>query len=111
MTATPETPFPYWSLTLTTGAVATFVPTVALWLSPVWTAIAVAESGVPVAVNVTGLPLRPADVAVNVFAPAVVPSFHEPDVATPSLPVIRERPVPLPVTAANVTETPETGLP
>src|SRR3954452_6087574 len=109
----PEMPLPNWSLTLTAGAAETDALTVALWLSPLCTAIAVAESGVPVAVKVTGLPARLPEVAVNVLAPAVVPSFHDPAVATPSLPVTRARPVPVPPpeATAKVTATPETGLP
>jgi hypothetical protein len=38
---------------------------------------------VPVAVNVTGLPARAPEAAVSVFAPANVPSVHEPIVAMP----------------------------
>ena len=57
--------------------------TVADWLSPAETASVFALSAVPVAWNVTGLPPRVPEVAVSVFAPAVVPSVHEATVARP----------------------------
>jgi len=100
-------------VTFTDGAVATFVLTVALWPVPPLTAMVVAAAEVPVALKVTGLPARLPEVAVSVFAPAAVPSVHEPTVATPlalvvALPPVRE-PTPEPI--AKVTETPTTGLP
>ena len=84
--------------------------TVALWPSPALRAIAVAASGVPVAWKVTAPTLA---VAVSVFAPEVVPSVHEPTVATPLALVVAFRPLaePPPVPRANVTAMPETGLP
>src|SRR2546422_3533434 len=42
-----------------------------------------APPAVPVAVNVTGLPVRPVAVAVSVLVPAVVPSVQLPTVAKP----------------------------
>jgi hypothetical protein len=110
-TGTPETALPYWSVTLTEGAVATFVFTVAVWLLPALRASVVALPAVPVAVKVTGLPLRLPDVAVRVFAPAAVASFHEPTLAMPLASVLAVVAVALPVRAANVTVTPATGLP
>src|SRR5690349_17294833 len=67
----------------------------------------------PVAVNVTGLPFNPVDVAVNVFAPATVPSVQLPIVAMPLALVVWVGPVmlPPPEANANVTDTPDTGLP
>ena len=64
---------------------------------------------VPVAVNVV---LSAPALAVSVFAPATVPSVHEPTVATPLASVVAGLPVTLPSPeAANVTLTPATGLP
>jgi len=40
---------------------------------------ALAGPAMPVAVKVTGLPVRPLAVAVTVFVPAVVPSVHMTD--------------------------------
>src|SRR5688572_6477589 len=74
----------------------------------------VAAPAVAVAVNVTGLPVRPMAVAVNVllFAPAPVPSV-QPICAKPDAPVATGF-VPLsdppPAVTANVTDTPATGL-
>src|SRR4051812_7224818 len=45
-------------------------------------------TAVAVAVNVTGLPDRPAAVAVRLFAPAAEPNVHPPTVATPLLFVV-----------------------
>src|SRR5205823_13463806 len=63
--------------------------------------------------NVTGLPVRPSEVAVREFGPAVVPSVQEVSAATP-LAFVRIGVVgltlPLPAAGANVTETPATGL-
>src|SRR5205807_550135 len=68
---------------------------------------------VPVAWKVTGLPVSEPDVAVRVLVPAVVPSFHEPTVATPLAFVVADPLVsePPPVATANVTAAPATGLP
>ena len=73
----------------------------------------VAESGVPVALNVSGLPASPVEVAVSVLAPAVVPSSQEPTAATPLAFVVAFTAVaePPPEATANVTDTPETELP
>ena len=91
------------------------VPTTAVWPFPPLSAICVAAPAVPVAVNVTGLPARPAEVAVRVsrLLPAVVPSVQLPTAAIPPASVVAPAPVtlPLPAAAANVTATPGTGLP
>src|SRR5207247_9028330 len=80
------------------------------------TFVGVADPGrtVPVAVNVTGLPLTPdpVAVAVGVFVPAVGASVQLPTVAIPSVPVVGFEPVTLPpLEGAKVTATPETRLP
>src|SRR5437868_5815958 len=70
-----------------------------------------AAAAVPVAWKVTEG--RPVDDAVSGLAPAAVPSFHEPTVAMPLAFVVALVPVadPPPEATANVTATPETGLP
>ncbi len=73
-----------------------------------------AAPAVPVAVNRTGLPVRPVAVAVSVFAPAVVPRVQEVTAAMPlafvSTAVVGLT-VPPPVATAKVTDWPATGLP
>jgi hypothetical protein len=65
----------------------------------------------PVAVNVIGEPVRPVDVAVSVFAPAVVPSVQLVTVAIPLAFVVAEPPITDPVPdATKITLTPLTGL-
>jgi hypothetical protein len=72
----------------------------------------VAAPATPVAVNVTGLPVRPVDVAASVLLPAVVPIVQLPTVAIPLASVVWVPPVrePPPEATANVTLTPATGL-
>jgi hypothetical protein len=69
--------------------------------------------GVPVAVNVTGEPESPADVADKVFWPGTGPSVQLPTVAMPEPLVFWLAPVidPPPPVTANVTATPETAPP
>ena len=78
---------------------------------PAFTAI-VPEPVTPVAVNVTGLPVRLPLVAVSVFVPTVVPSVQLPTVAIPFALVVAALPVmePQPDATANVTATPLFGL-
>src|SRR5690242_11054600 len=113
VTATPATGLANWSRTITEGGVATAVPTVAACPLPAFNAICVAGPAAAWAVNVTGLPERPEEVAVTVFAPAVVPSVHDVSAATP-LAFVRTGVVgltlPPPAAGANVTATPATGL-
>src|SRR5689334_13685045 len=94
-------------LPLEAGIVAGDTPTVLL--------AALAGPGVPVAVNVTGLPLTfwAPTVAVSVLAPAASPSVQLPTMATPFAPVVADPPVtePPPDAIANVTPTPATGVP
>jgi hypothetical protein len=107
------TRFPYWSCTSTV--------TVGLIVAPATTedgwdtnASLDAASATPVAVKVTGEPVRPVAVAVTVLAPAVVPSVQAGPVAMPELSVVTVVPEPSepdPVDTANVTDTPLTALP
>jgi hypothetical protein len=80
---------------------------------PLVTANFVTVPTVPVAVNVTGEPVRPDTVAVNVFVPAVVPRVQDPTVAMPEAFVVADRPVPEPPpeAIAKVTVAPGTRLP
>src|SRR5262245_27166317 len=68
---------------------------------------------VPVAVNVTGEPDRPVDVAVSVFVPGAGPNVQLPTVAIPEPLVFWLPPViePAPLATAKVTATPETAPP
>src|SRR5207237_8200981 len=71
VTATCATGFPFASFTITDGGELTAVPAVADWLVGLFAAIVAAAPAVPVALKVTGLPLKPVEVAVSVFEPAV----------------------------------------
>src|SRR5437879_514106 len=65
------------------------------------------------AANVTGLPVRPVEVAVREFGPALVPSVQEVNAATPLAFVtigVVGLTLPLPAAGVNVTDTPATGL-
>jgi hypothetical protein len=83
--------------------------------------ICVAADAVAVAVNVTGLPVRPVEAAVSVFVPATAPSCHtvsaaipDPFVFTVSGPLTRPAPLlicPLPAVIVKTTATLLTGLP
>ena len=73
------------SFTITDGAVPTAVATVALCASPAFLAMEEAELAVAVAVNVSGLPVSPATVAVSVLVPAVAPRVHDVTAAIPEL--------------------------
>src|SRR5206468_1924908 len=64
VTFTPETGLLFASRTVTTNALPSADPAVLLWLFPDAEAIWVAAPTVPVAVNVTGEPVRPVAVAV-----------------------------------------------
>src|SRR5207247_1407413 len=111
---TPATALPFTSRTITDGSTATGVPAVAVWLLPALIAICVAAPAVPVAVNVTGLPVSPLAVAVRVFGPAVGARVHEVTVAMPLASVVTGvvgLTVPPPEATPNVTATPPTGLP
>src|SRR6266550_1480876 len=70
-------------------------------------------AALPLALKMTGLPLSPDETAVSVFVSAFVPSVHEVTVAMPLALVVTGvvgTTVPLPAAAANVTDTPATGL-
>jgi hypothetical protein len=114
VTATPVTGFPFASFTITDGGALTAVPAVADWVVALFAAIVAAAPAVPVAVNVTGLPVSDPDVAVSVFDPAAGLRVHEVRVAIPSDPVLTGvvgATVPLPAAGVNVTATPATGFP
>src|SRR5439155_6001226 len=114
VTATPPTGLPCVSRTITEGSTATAVPVVAAWPLPALMAIELAAPAVPVAVNVTGLPVSPLDVAVSVFGPAVGPRVHEVMAAIPLAFVLTGAvglTVPPPEATANVTRTPATEFP
>src|SRR5205085_731713 len=64
-TAPPVTGFPFASLTITNGGALTPVPAVAAWLAGQFAAIVAPAPAVPVAVNVTGLPVSDPEVAVK----------------------------------------------
>src|SRR6266516_6351166 len=98
---------------MTDAAVATAVPTVAVWLFPPLSAIELAPPAIPVAVNVTGLPARPVAVAVNVFSPALVSRVQLVTAAIPLAFVVTGLAgltLPPPVATAKVPQTPATGL-
>jgi len=113
VTATCATGFPFASFTITDGGDVTAVPAVADWLVALFAAIVAAVPAVPVALKGTGLPLKPVEVAVSVFAPAVALSVQLPTVATPLALVVWLAPVivPFPGATANVTATSATGFP
>src|SRR5213078_1596815 len=114
VTLTPATGFPFASRTITEGATGTAVPAGADWSLPALIAIVLAAPAVPVAVNVTGLPVSPVAVAVSEFGPAVGPSVHDVTAAIPFAPVVTGVvgvTEPPPDATANVTLTPPTGLP
>src|SRR3989454_9754407 len=96
--ATPATGFPFASLTITDGGEVTAVPAVADWLVGLFAAIVAAAPAVPVAVKVTGLPVKAAEPGVNEVGPtgALRGQFHT--IATPLALVVGLPPriVPLP---------------
>src|SRR5207248_5473900 len=103
--------FPFASFTITDGGELTAVPAVADWLVGLFAAIVAAVPAVPVAVNVTGLPLKPVEVAVSVFGPAVALSVQLPTVigrAAVCISVTVRTRMP-PSATANVTATCATG--
>ena len=75
--------------------------------------VASAAPAVPVALKLTGEPVRPSQVAVRVLAPTVVPSVQPPTVAMPEASVVTVGPPampPPPAVTAKVTLAPLTGL-
>src|SRR5437667_132610 len=102
------TGLPLASCSCTTGCWANGAPLCALLDGSVIMASFAAAPVVPVAVNVTGLPVSPAAVAVSVFVPAVVPSVHDVTAAMP-LPFVAPLvglTVPPPDVTAKLTATP-----
>lgn len=74
--------------------------------------VAIFAAAVAVAAKVTGEPDSSIEVTVNVFKPALDPKVHDPTVAMPEEFVVALPPViePPPVSTANVTLTPATGM-
>src|SRR5207253_7862402 len=107
------TGFPLASWRWTPGCAPIAAPLCARLDGGVVSASLFAAPAVPVAVKVTGLPVRPEAVAVSVLVPAVALKVHEVAAAIPSVPVVTVVgvTVPLPGATANVTATPDTGLP
>src|SRR2546426_926703 len=116
VTTTPLwlTGLPLASSSWSTGCWANATPLCAVLDGAVVKATRPAAPVVPVAVNVTGLPVSPLDVAVSVFGPAVGPRVHSAEVRRA---VVaggtggvgnHDKP---PDATAKVTATPLTGLP
>src|SRR5207248_3288844 len=101
-TAPPPPRLPLPSFPTRRSSDLTAVPAVADWLVGLFAAIAAAAPAVPVAVNVTGLPVSDPDVAVRVLLPAVALSVQLPTVAMPLPLVVCVPPVTLPLPAAGV---------
>src|SRR5205807_2008485 len=113
VTATPVTGFPFASFTITDGGGLTAVPAGAVGLVGLFGAMVAAAPAVPVAVNVTGLPVSDPDVAVRGLLPAVALRVQLPTVPMPLPLVLFPPPTPFPPPSAgvNVTATPATGFP
>src|SRR5437868_4726748 len=113
VTATCATGFPFASFTITEGGDVTAVPAGADWLVGLFAAIVAAAPAVPVAVNVTGLPDKVPELAVNVFEPAVALNVQLPTVATPLALVgsLAHTTVPHPRSTADVSPTCAPGFP
>jgi hypothetical protein len=114
VTVVPETGLPLASVTLTVNGFTSACPALPDWLLPLTIArfVAVGVAVVPVAVNVIGLPDKEPAEAVTVLAPAAPPRVRA-VVANPrALEVaVLGFTAPPPAVTANVTVTPETGLP
>src|SRR5207302_8255969 len=113
-TVTPCTGLPPASVINTSCGVPSVLFTGPESLSPELLLRWAAAPTVAVAVNVTGLPAKPAAVAVSVFAPATAPSRHEVTCAIPVVPVASGSTgatLPPPDTTANCTAIPDTAFP
>src|SRR5690606_20384963 len=113
VTGTPATGVPWKPVIQTAGGVGTGPFTGAVWFFSELRPIVVGMRRSPLAVNVIGLPARPAALAVTVLAPVAGPRVQEPTVAMPSAPLSTDAPatVPPPDATAKVTDTPATTLP
>jgi hypothetical protein len=113
VTLTPETGFPFESVTFTAGGTVTGLPAAAVCPFETGFAIAMLAAGpaTPVALIVTS-PDTPGVDAVIELPPAVVPSVQEPTVATPEEFVVATAPVidPPPLATEKFTVAPFTGL-
>src|SRR5688500_13420243 len=85
------TALPYWSrrVTVISDVDAPLAGTLLLPVRSTEDVPAFTTAGMPVAVKVTGSPMRPGAEAVIVFALAVVPSVHDSRAAMPDAPVCR----------------------
>src|SRR5205807_611344 len=102
------------SCNCTTGCWRNATPLWALLEGAVVSTSFVAAPAVPVAVNVTGLPVSPVAVAVSVLVPAVGLRVHDVSAAMPSAPVLTGVvgvTAPPPAAGVNVTTTFATGFP
>src|SRR3989442_928250 len=115
VTATPPwlTGLPLASSSCSTGCWANATPLCAALEGDVVKASRPAAPAVPSAVNVTGLPVSPLDVAVSVFVPAVALRVQLPTVAIPLPFVVWVPPVtpPPPPAGGKGTVTPPPRLP
>src|SRR3989442_1191879 len=109
-TVVPDTGFAYASVTATTSGLPTAVVTGLVWLFPEISASWAGAPVVPVDENVTE-DNSPADEAVTVLTPVVVPTVSVvrtlPSISL--IPVEVDR-VPPPLVTANATVTPDSGL-
>src|SRR6185437_2113582 len=115
LTVTPDTGFTP-SVTLTESSFGRMARTVSVCPFPPASDMVVAVPLFPKSMKLNGLPVSPADVATTVSGPANEPSVQVPRLATPDPLVVGVVPVidPLrapPAARANVTDTPDTGLP
>lgn len=104
------------TVTVIAAALAPLLAVIGLGLALTDDRLELGRGGVPVAVKITGLPVMPLGdaVAVSVFGPAIVLRVQDVTVATPSVPVatgVAGSTAPLLRPVANVTSTPDTGLP
>src|SRR5207247_10078824 len=81
-TGTPDTGSPIAFFTAT-EYVASVLPTIADWRSPASSAIVLAVVVIPLALNVTELPVSPGTAASSVFSPGSAASVQVPARATP----------------------------
>src|SRR5574341_540160 len=92
-TVAPAIGLPNWSRAMTVRVDVPAPATIVAGLAESVDCVADTASGVPVAVNVAGLPPRPGAVAASVLLPAAVPSVQPPTVAIPLASVTGAAPV------------------
>src|SRR5207253_3278761 len=101
VSATPVTGFRFASWPISVGGRRRDVPGVGDWRVALFAAAVAAVPAVPAALKVTGLPLKPLELAVSVFGPAVALSVQLPTVATPLVLVVTPATVTAPIPAAT----------